>query len=100
MILRVDHDEVVVATARDRPIGQPVPIEWVESGLKRLHDEGEVEISVPSLGHRSSFVGAVLLRVPGAVLVSTTPPRVRLTGRTSHPDPASGNASCECVVVR
>jgi hypothetical protein len=34
---------------------------------------------VPSLGHRSSFVGAVLLKAPGAVLVTTTPPRVRLS---------------------
>ena len=39
---------------------------------------GEVEISVPSLGHRSSFIGAVLLKFPGAVLVPSTPPRIRL----------------------
>jgi hypothetical protein len=76
-VLRVEGDSVVVATSRS-PTGQPVPIEWVQSGLEQLLETGEIEVSVPSLGHRSSFVGAVLLTLPDAVLVRTTPPRIRL----------------------
>ena len=33
-VLRVESDSVVVATSRS-PTGQPVPIEWVQSGLER-----------------------------------------------------------------
>jgi hypothetical protein len=77
-VLDLDGDNVIVATGRS-PGGQPVPVEWVENAIQRLLGEGEVEISVPSLGHRSAFVGAVLLKLPGAVLISGTPPRVRLT---------------------
>lgn len=81
-ILRLEGDEVIVATGRS-PAGQPIPISWLENGLRRLLKEGEVEISVPSLDHRSSFVGAVLLQVPGAVLVRSAPPRVRLMDAAS-----------------
>src|SRR5829696_833036 len=76
-VLGLDGDNVVVATGRS-PRGQLVPIEWVQNAIQRLFGEGEVEIGVASLGYRSAFVGAVLLRLPGAVLVSGTPPRVRL----------------------
>lgn len=76
-VLRVEGDSVVVATSRS-PTGQPVPIEWVQSGLEQLLETGEIEVSVHSLGHRSSFVGAVLLMLPGAVLIRTVPPRIRL----------------------
>jgi hypothetical protein len=76
-VLRVEGDSVVVATSRS-PTGQPVPIEWVQSGLEQLLATGEVEVSVPSLGHRSPFVGAVLPTLPGAVLIRTVPPRIRL----------------------
>jgi len=81
-ILELGDDSVLVATGRS-PRGQQVPLAWVQDAAQRLLTEGEVEISVPSLGHRSAFVGAVLLRLPGAALVSATPPRVRLA------DPAS-----------
>ena len=81
-VLRVEGDSVVVATSRS-PTGQPVPIEWVQSGLEKLLETGEIEVSVPSLGHRSSFVGAVLLTLPDAVLVRTTPPRIRLNQCTT-----------------
>lgn len=76
-VLRVEEDTVVVATRR-APGGQPVPIGWVEAGLDRLLDEREIEVSVASLGHRSSFVGAVLLTLPDAIADRTTPPRIRL----------------------
>src|SRR4051812_22666749 len=81
-VLRIDSDNVIVATGRS-PGGQPVPIDWVQNGLQRLLEDGEVEVSVPSLGHRSAFIGAVLLKVPGAVLAQTTPARVRLTDASS-----------------
>jgi len=69
-VLRVEGDSVVVATRRSL-IGQPVAIEGVQSGLAQLLEAGKIEVSVPSLGHRSSFVGAVLLTLPGAVLIRT-----------------------------
>jgi hypothetical protein len=81
-VLRVEGNSVVVATNRS-PTGQPVPIEWVQSGLEQLMETGEIEVSVPSLGHRSSFVGAVLLTLPDAVLIRTTPPRIRLNQPTT-----------------
>jgi len=73
----VERDSVIVATSRS-PTGQPVPIKWVQSGLEQLLETGEIEVSVPSLGHRSSFVSAVLLTLPSAVLIRTSPPRIRL----------------------
>jgi hypothetical protein len=76
-VLRVEDDSVIVATIRS-PTGQPVPIEWVQSGLNQLLETGEIEVSVRSLGHRSSFVGAVLLTLPDVVLIRTIPPRIRL----------------------
>jgi hypothetical protein len=75
--MRVEDGSVIVATSRS-PTGQPVPIDWVQSGLEQLLETGEIEVSVPSLGHRGSFVGAVLLTLPGAVLIRTTPPRILL----------------------
>ena len=71
-VLEVRDAEVLVATARS-PSGQTVPIEWVQDALNRLAAEGEVEVSVASLGHRSAFVGAVLAAVEGARVVRTTP---------------------------
>jgi hypothetical protein len=75
-VLRVDNDEVLVATEKS-PAGKPVPIEWVQAALDRLVDEGEVIISVPSVGYRSAFVGAVLSNVPGATM-TRRPQVVRL----------------------
>jgi hypothetical protein len=77
-VVGVAGDDVLVATGRS-PAGQPVPAEWVQRGLDRLLEAGEIEVSVASLGHRSSFIGAVLLTLPGAVPVPVTPPRIRLT---------------------
>jgi len=76
-VLGIEGDDVIVATRRS-PGGRPVPIAWVQDALDRLEAEGEVEVSVPSLGHRSAFVGAVLASVPGARFVSGSPPAVRL----------------------
>ena len=76
-VLGFDGDDVLVATGRS-PAGQPVPVEWVDSALRRLVEEGEVEVSVPSLGHRSAFVGAVLAQGARSGSCPGTPPRVRL----------------------
>jgi hypothetical protein len=78
-VLRVDADSVVVSTTRS-PAGQPVPLAAIQDALDRLDHYGEIEVSVGSLGHRSDFVGAVLLEVPGAyALPDASPPRIRLT---------------------
>ena len=76
-VLSLDNDSVIVATGRS-PDGQPVPIGWVQAGLDRLREDRELEVSVGSLGHRSSFVGAVMLTLPGAHLIRATPPRIQL----------------------
>jgi hypothetical protein len=76
-VLRLDRDDVIVATQRS-PAGTAVPIQMVQSGLDRLQEAGELEVSVASLGHRSSFVGAVLLTLPGTHLSRTSPPRIVL----------------------
>ena len=78
-VLAVDDWVVLVATSRS-PAGQPVPVRWVTDALTRLQVTREVEVSVESLGYCSGFVGAVLLQVPGAALVPSSPPRVRLAG--------------------
>jgi hypothetical protein len=76
-ILALNDDHVLVGTQRS-PNGTSIPIEWVQDALDRLSTEGEVEISVASIGHRSAFVGAVLLSLPGASIAATSPPRIRL----------------------
>lgn len=78
-ILRVTHDEVIVATDKS-PSGEPVPLEWVQSAFDRLATGEEVPISVPSLGYRSAFVGAAMLSLPNAELLHA-PTRVRLRAR-------------------
>jgi hypothetical protein len=79
-ILRVVGDEVWVGT-RKSPRGQPVPILEVQEAADRLYRYGEVEISVPSVGYRSAFVGAVLSSLPDTV-TRTRPRSVLLSGRT------------------
>lgn len=64
-VLRVDATEVIVATQKS-PDRRPAPIEWVQVALDRLVRDGEIEISVASVGYRSAFVGAVLATIPGA----------------------------------
>jgi hypothetical protein len=76
-VLGLQGDDVIVATRRS-PQGQPVPIAWVQAALDRLRRDGEVEISVASVGYRSAFVGAVLAALPGA-RTAQDPPRVLLS---------------------
>ena len=58
-VLALEGDAVRVATERS-PQGTLVPVEWVQEALDRLATDGEIEISVESVGYRSAFVGAVL----------------------------------------
>jgi hypothetical protein len=76
-VLRVADGNVVVGTDRS-PDGELVPIDSLRSALERLLEVREVEVSPRSLGYRSSFVGAVLLTLPGAVVVPSSPPLIRL----------------------
>jgi hypothetical protein len=78
-VLRLDEDDVIVATSRS-PQGQPVPIASVQDAMDRLQEHGELEISVPSLGYRSAFIGAVLAVLPDAV-GEARPRRVALRRR-------------------
>jgi hypothetical protein len=75
-IMRVSASEVFVATDKS-PGGQAVPLGWVQSAFDRLAAGEEVRISVPSLGYRSAFIGAAMLSLPGARLLSG-PTRIRL----------------------
>lgn len=76
-ILRVEGDSVIVGTNRS-PSGKPVPIAWVQDALDRLTNEGEVVISVESVGYSSAFIAQVLSAVPGA---TASKGKVRLLGR-------------------
>jgi hypothetical protein len=75
-VLALEGDHVIVGTSRS-PAGQRVPIAWVQDALDRLFAEGEVEITVESVGYRSAFIGAVLRSIPGTMF-HTRPPRVAL----------------------
>jgi len=75
-ILRVGDKSVTVATSRS-PLGQPVLIVEIQEAIDRLFRHGEIEVSVPSVGYRSAFVGAVLATLPG-VATETNPRRARL----------------------
>jgi hypothetical protein len=77
-VLAVREDDVLVGTGRS-PAGQPVPLAWIQQGLDRLADTGEVEVTTDALEHRSAFVAAALLTIPGAQLVGAAPPRIRLS---------------------
>ncbi|WP_424185325.1 hypothetical protein ACOBQX_26000 [Actinokineospora sp. G85] len=71
---------VTVATGKS-PAGEPVPVAWVQEALDLLWDRGTVRVSVEQLGHRSSFLGALLSALPGTT-THDTPPTVSLTNTT------------------
>jgi hypothetical protein len=77
VVLRVDGDDVIVGTERS-PAGTPVPLVMVQAALDALYARGEVTVDVPTLGHRSAFVGAILRALPETSVESTTPPRIVL----------------------
>ncbi|MFD4670726.1 HNH endonuclease [Lentzea sp. NPDC058450] len=63
-IVEVTPKRVRVTTEKS-PEGQWVGVRDVEGGLAKLYGQGSVLVNVEVLGHRSSFVGAVLLTIPG-----------------------------------
>ncbi|GAA1275916.1 hypothetical protein GCM10009609_43650 [Pseudonocardia aurantiaca] len=76
-IVGVTSPNVLVATKR-APDGQPVPIEQVQHALDMLRaNSGGVVVDPEHLGYRSSFIGAVLLTLPGA-RVHGSPPMLTL----------------------
>jgi hypothetical protein len=76
-VIAIRGQDVIVATGKS-PEGKPVPIAWIQDALDRLVRNGEIEISVPSVGYRSAFIGAVLATIDGSS-TSTRPRRVRLS---------------------
>ncbi|WNV88407.1 HNH endonuclease signature motif containing protein [Umezawaea sp. Da 62-37] len=84
-IIRVDPDVVRVGTGRSEA-GEPVRVAAVQKGLDLLREKGFVRIhpTADGLGHRSSFIGAVLATVPGAV-ASTGPAMVTMADPVDIP---------------
>ena len=76
-IIGVRPPYVLVATDRS-PGGRQVRIAEVQAALDMLREDGSVEIDPPVIGHRSSFIGAVLVTIPGARFKGSAPPRVAL----------------------
>jgi hypothetical protein len=76
-VLDIVGDSVRVWTSRS-PGGQMVPLAWVQEALDRIDRDREIEISVDSVGYRSAFIGAVLQELPGAEVIRSSPPRIRL----------------------
>ncbi|WP_158846718.1 hypothetical protein [Saccharothrix deserti] len=87
-ILHVRGDDVMVKTERS-PEGQPVPVSAVQKGLNLLATRGSVRVTTDELGHRSSFVGAVLAVLPGARF--TGKPAVVVLDELSVDDTAGGH---------
>jgi predicted RNA-binding protein with PUA-like domain len=96
-VLRLEGDDVIVATTRS-PQGQPVPIAWVQAALDRLLRDGEVAISVASVGYRSAFVGAALAALPGAS-TARDPLRVLLPASSDTGRTPNGGVSSEVAAV-
>jgi hypothetical protein len=76
-VLAVGETEVMVGTGKS-PNGQAVPLAWVQDALDRLARDGEIEISVESVGYRSAFIGAVLATLPNTI-ADLNPRRILLT---------------------
>jgi hypothetical protein len=79
-ILRIEADTLIVATERS-PSGKPVPLLWVRDAIERLERLDELEISVDAVGHRSALIGAVVRELPGAIVLPTSPPTIRVMRR-------------------
>ena len=76
-VLAVDHGGVTVGTDKS-PDGERVPLDDLRNAATRLFRDGEVQVSVASLGHRSSFLGAFLATLSN-VETATDPLRLMVT---------------------
>jgi hypothetical protein len=93
IVLGLADTNVIVGTDRS-PEGELVPIDAVQRALDQLLETGEIEVHPRSLGYRSSFVGAALLTLPGAVALPTSPPRIQLTDpMTAYRASAAGHVN-------
>lgn len=96
-VLSMRDGVVLVGTGRS-PQGQPVPVTAVQEAIDQLVAHGEVVVDVPSLGHRSSFLGAVLAALPGVQVRHERPPRVVLAAAVAHDGtPAAQAAAVDLV---
>jgi hypothetical protein len=72
VILDVNSQRVLVGTKRS-PHGKPVPVADVQNGLNILSANGSTEVTAAALGHRGSFVAAVLLTQRNVRLIGSAP---------------------------
>ncbi|MCP2270005.1 protein of unknown function (DUF3883) [Actinokineospora diospyrosa] len=89
-VLELRGDQVLVGTRRT-PGGALVPVADVQHGIDLLFAHGSVRITPDVLGGRSTFVGAVLVTLPG-VRFTDRPVFVELTG---HMTPEVADALIE-----
>jgi hypothetical protein len=76
MVLAVNSGAALVRTSQS-PDGQMVTMAEVQDGLDKLGQQGTVGINTGELGHRSSFIGAVLATLPGTQ-ITLNPARITL----------------------
>jgi hypothetical protein len=81
-IVRLDGGVVWVGTDTS-PDGQPVDIAEVQDAANALYAKGELRIDVPTVGHRSAFVGAVLSTLSGTSIL-LNPRRIVLARRNGQ----------------
>jgi hypothetical protein len=91
-VLELGKEHVLVGTGRS-PSGEPIPVSWVQQGLDRLAAEGEVEVTTATLEHRSAFVAAVLLTLPGATAYGAAPTRIRLDEQDGYRAAVAGRVN-------
>jgi hypothetical protein len=87
-ILAVRSNHVVVATDSS-PAGRQVPIADVAMAIAQLRNEGAVIVNTDTLTHRSSFIAAVLLQLPGVRLAGTRPARIVVDAQDATYDSAT-----------
>lgn len=93
MVVAVNSDVVMVRTSPS-PDGRKVAVTEVQDGLDKLDQQGTVGINPDELGHRSSFIGAVLATLPGTQ-ITLNPARITL----STPAAEEGNSDPAFAVL-
>jgi putative restriction endonuclease len=76
-VIAVNDGNANVSTTRS-PTGQSVPVPWLQAVLDRLGAGETVVIHPTDIGHRSSFLAAVLRTLPMIQVTQETPPTARL----------------------
>lgn len=110
VILKVNDNQALVGTRRSER-GQKVPVAWVQQALTVLNDHGSVVLSQIDGAHRSAFIGAVLLSLPGTrhegpgprIGYSEAPgenlPNGAITGQASADDSYNGDVAVQAQVT-